>query len=634
MSQARRRPKRSRQPRHLPGVDHRRPDEFERVGQAGERQQADGAEVDAAVGHPHAQRLARQRQRQTGGEAEQHDDEHAGAQVDRQGGEVGRLLRIACRRGAHAWIGSDGNGGQGLLLRRGASVDGRSDRSAALTDRGGRHGALRAGDRPGNDVVARASVRRRLSALPAVAQQEFTQHFPRSGWVEHDAEEIWSSVLATAREAVAKAAARQDVVGIGISNQRETSIVWERATGRPIHNAIVWQDRRTAEACEALRAAGHERVVDREDRAAARSVFFGDQDRLDPRSRPRRARTRRARRARLRHHRLLSAVAPDGRARARNRRDQRRAHLPARHSHRRAGTTSCSTFSACRARCCRRCATTRPSSAPPSRSCSARAIPIRGMAGDQQAATIGQACFTPGMLKSTYGTGCFAVLNTGSEAIASKHRLLTTIAYQLGGKRTYALEGSIFVAGAAVQWLRDGLKVIARASEAGGMAARRRCRAGCGAGAGVRRSRRAVLGSRLPRRAVRPNAQHRPQRAGARGAAVGVLPDLSTCCRRCAPIARRRRRPCCAPTAAWRRAIGRCSGWPTSSMRLSTGRRWWRRRRWARPISPACKPASIPSRPAIRRTLGARQALHARHGGCRALAPPRLLARRRLADAD
>ena len=306
--------------------------------------------------------------------------------------------------------------------------------------------------------------------VAGLAQREFTQHFPRSGWMEHDAEEIWAGVVATAREAVARAGGPANVVGIGISNQRETSVIWDRSTGRPIYNAIVWQDRRTADACEALRASGHERIV--ADKTGLR---------LDP---------------------YFSATkiawildhVPDARARA------ERGELAF-------GTIDC--FLLWRLTGGRVHATDVTNAArtclldirtgkwddqlleifgvprallPEVRDNAAEfgatepelfgtPIPIRGMAGDQQAATIGQACFEPGMLKSTYGTGCFAVLNTGREAIASKHRLLTTIAYQLAGKRTYALEGSIFVAGAAVLWLRDGLKVIARASEAGRMAA-------------------------------------------------------------------------------------------------------------------------------------------------------------------
>jgi len=305
--------------------------------------------------------------------------------------------------------------------------------------------------------------------VAGVAQREFTQHFPRSGWVEHDADEIWAGVVATAREAVAKAGGPANVVGIGISNQRETSGIWERATGRPIYNAIVWQDRRTAEHCEALRAAGHESVICEKtglrldpyfsatkiawildhvpgarERAQRGELAFGTIDcfllwRLTGGRVHATDVTNAARTCLLDIHTgawdeaLLEIFGVP------------RALLPeVRDNACEFGATEPELFGA--------------------------AIPIRGMAGDQQAATIGQACFAPGMLKSTYGTGCFAVLNTGSEAIASKHRLLTTIAYQLNGKRTYALEGSIFVAGAAVQWLRDGLKVIARASEAGRMA--------------------------------------------------------------------------------------------------------------------------------------------------------------------
>ncbi|MFA6140085.1 MAG: glycerol kinase GlpK [Hyphomicrobium sp.] len=305
--------------------------------------------------------------------------------------------------------------------------------------------------------------------VAGVAQREFTQHFPRSGWVEHDADEIWAGVLATAREAVAQAGGPANIIAIGISNQRETSVIWERATGRPIHNAIVWQDRRTADECEALRAAGHERIV--ADKTGLR---------LDP---------------------YFSATkiawildhVPGARARA------ERGELAF-------GTIDCFLLWRLTGGCvhatdvtnaARTCLLDIRTGAwddellqifgvprallPDVRDNAAEfgatepelfgtAIPIRGMAGDQQAATIGQACFEPGMLKSTYGTGCFAVLNTGSEAIVSQQRLLTTIAYQLDGKRTYALEGSIFIAGAAVQWLRDGLKVIARASDAGRMA--------------------------------------------------------------------------------------------------------------------------------------------------------------------
>jgi glycerol kinase len=305
--------------------------------------------------------------------------------------------------------------------------------------------------------------------VAGMAQREFTQHFPHSGWVEHDAEEIWSGVVATAREAVVKAAGPANVVAIGISNQRETSVIWDRSTGRPIYNAIVWQDRRTADQCEALRGAGHEPVIAAKTGLRLDPYFSATKIAwiLDhvPGARERAVRGElafgtidcfllwRLTGGRVHATDVTNAARTcllDIRSGAWD--DQLldifgvpRALLPeVRDNAAEFGATERELFGT--------------------------AIPIRGMAGDQQAATIGQACFEPGMLKSTYGTGCFAVLNTGSEAIASKHRLLTTIAYQLGGKRTYALEGSIFVAGAAVQWLRDGLKVIARASDAGQMA--------------------------------------------------------------------------------------------------------------------------------------------------------------------
>ena len=446
--------------------------------------------------------------------------------------------------------------------------------------------------------------------VAALAQEEFPQHYPASGWVEHDPEDIWRTTLATARAALAKAgASAADVVAIGISNQRETSIVWDRATGRPIHNAIVWQDRRTADVCQELAAAGARGDGHRQDGAAARPLFLGDQDRLDPRSRRRRTRESRARRARLRHHRDLPAVAADRRPRARDRRDECLAHLPVRHPHRRVGRRAARSSFACRARCCPRCATTPPSSARPRPSYLGAPIPIRGMAGDQQAATIGQACFAPGMIKSTYGTGCFAVRNTGGKAIPSRNRLLTTIAYQLAGERTYALEGSIFIAGAA-------RAVAARRAP---RHPERRCRgphgAGGGpeperhAGAGLRRARCALLGPRLPRRALWADAQHRPQRAGAGRARRGVLPDERPARRHARRLARRGRAPSCASTAAWRRPTGPCSGWPTSSTRRSTGRRCWRRRRWGRRISPGLQSGFYPepdaSSPSAGRSIGA-----------------------------
>jgi glycerol kinase len=306
----------------------------------------------------------------------------------------------------------------------------------------------------------------------ASAQQELSQHFPADGHVEHSPEDLWQTTLATCRGALAKAGlAAKDIAGIGITNQRETTLVWERRTGKPLHRAIVWQDRRTAEACRRLKEAGHEPLVSAKTgllldpyfsatkiawvldnvagaRAAAEKgeLAFGTVDtwllwhltggRVHATDATNASRT------------LLLDIhtgAWDDELLALFR--VPRAMLPeVRDSAAEFGTSEPALLGA--------------------------PIPILGVAGDQQAATIGQACFAPGMMKSTYGTGCFALLNTGARAVASKSRLLTTIAYQLEGQRTYALEGSIFVAGATVQWLRDGIGLIRHAAESGTLAAK------------------------------------------------------------------------------------------------------------------------------------------------------------------
>jgi glycerol kinase len=317
---------------------------------------------------------------------------------------------------------------------------------------------------------SRAIVFDRKLAIKAAAQREFTQQFPKSGWVEHDAEEIWKTVVATARSALRKARVKAaEVAAIGITNQRETAVVWDRRTGRPIHRAIVWQDRRTADRCTALREAGHEPRI-----TAATGLL------LDPYfsaskvgwlldhvkgARPR------AERGELCFGTIDAFLIwrlTGGRVHATDATNASRTSLF--DIHRGAWDDDLlDLFGVPRAML------------PEVRNCAddfgmsdadifGAAIPIRGVAGDQQAATIGQACFMPGMVKSTYGTGCFALLNTGSEAVASRNRLLTTIAYQFDGQRTYALEGSIFVAGAAVQWLRDGLKIIRRAGDTAALA--------------------------------------------------------------------------------------------------------------------------------------------------------------------
>ncbi|MBT4160995.1 MAG: glycerol kinase GlpK, partial [Gammaproteobacteria bacterium] len=298
-----------------------------------------------------------------------------------------------------------------------------------------------------------------------IAQQEFHQHFPHDGWVEHDPEDIWTSTINVCQEVLKEqGVAATDIIGIGITNQRETTLVWDRITGEPVYNAIVWQDRRTAEFCDELQAEGLEpwitaktgllldpyfsstklkwildHVPGVRDRARAGNLLFGTVDtyllwRLTAGASHKTDATNASRTMLFNIHtqqwdeELLERLS-----------------IP-------------------------------PSMLPEVEDCSADfgftdpaifgdAIPVLGMAGDQQAALIGQGCFEAGMIKSTYGTGCFVIMNTGDKAIESRNKLLTTVAYRLNGEVTYGLEGSIFIAGAAVQWLRDGLKLVANAAE-------------------------------------------------------------------------------------------------------------------------------------------------------------------------
>jgi len=306
--------------------------------------------------------------------------------------------------------------------------------------------------------------------IAGVGQKEFPQHFPKSGWVEHDLEDIWESVVETCRTAIDRAGiAASDIAAIGITNQRETVALWDRTTGQPVHRAIVWQDRRTAGFCDSLKAKGHEAdftaktgllldpyfsgtkiawLLDNVDglrmRAEAGEIAFGTIDtfliwRLTGGASHVTDATNASRT-------LIYNIA-------RNRWDDDllailnipAAILPQ--------VLDCAAdFGTAKAEIL------------------GAEIPVCGVAGDQQAATIGQACFGPGMFKSTYGTGCFALLNTGTDRVASKNRMLTTIAYRLGGETTYALEGSIFMAGASVQWLRDGLGILDDAAQSGAMA--------------------------------------------------------------------------------------------------------------------------------------------------------------------
>ncbi|MFZ1727059.1 MAG: glycerol kinase GlpK [Albidovulum sp.] len=306
--------------------------------------------------------------------------------------------------------------------------------------------------------------------VKAVAQQEFTQHFPKSGWVEHDPAEIWATVVATTRGVIAKAGISADeIAGIGITNQRETTIVWDRTTGEPIHRAIVWQDRRTSDICQKLKAEGHEAEITKATGLLLDPYFSGTKlawllGNVD------------GARARAERGDLLFGTVDSfliwkltgGRVHATDATNAARTLI----YNIREGCWDADI-----------CALLGipMSMLPEVRDCAAefgsteaeilgRPVPILGVAGDQQAATIGQACFAPGMMKSTYGTGCFALLNTGATLVESQNRLLGTIAYQFDGRPTYALEGSIFIAGAVVQWLRDGLKIIKNAGETQGLA--------------------------------------------------------------------------------------------------------------------------------------------------------------------
>lgn len=307
--------------------------------------------------------------------------------------------------------------------------------------------------------------------IHTIAQEEFAQHYPASGWVEHDPEDLWSTVVATCRGALEKSGVgAEDIAAIGITNQRETTVVWEKATGKPLHNAIVWQDRRTADYCAEMVAAGHEETITDKTGLLFDPYFSSTKLKwiLDQNDGAR----ERARKGEILFGTVDTYIIwrlTGGRVHATDATNACRTMLY--DIHKGAwSSTICGLLDI------------PMEMLPEVKDCAAdygvteagllgREIPILGVAGDQQAATVGQACFAPGMMKSTYGTGCFALMNTGDSPVRSQNRLLTTVAYQLDGKPTYALEGSIFIAGAVVQWLRDGLKIIGDAAETGPMAA-------------------------------------------------------------------------------------------------------------------------------------------------------------------
>ncbi|MDO6441120.1 glycerol kinase GlpK [Marinobacter sp. 2_MG-2023] len=299
----------------------------------------------------------------------------------------------------------------------------------------------------------------------AADQQEFPQYFPSDGRVEHDATEIWESTLSVCRGALEQASVdASELAGIGITNQRETTVIWERATGKPIHRAIVWQDRRTASLCTKLKTDGHESAVVERTGLLIDPYFSATKiawilDNVEGA----RARAEAGELAFGTIDSWLLWNLTGGRSHYTDASNASRTALFNIHEQR-WDDELLSLFRV-------------PYSLLPDVLDSAAdfgeiephwlgaPVMVAGIAGDQQAALIGQACFKPGMAKSTYGTGCFLVANTGSKAVRSENRLLTTVAYRLGGKPCYAVEGSIFVAGAAMQWLRDGLKLISHANE-------------------------------------------------------------------------------------------------------------------------------------------------------------------------
>lgn len=312
---------------------------------------------------------------------------------------------------------------------------------------------------------SRAMIFDQESRVIGVGQQEFQQYFPADGWVEHDPEEIWRSVLSVIAEALSEAQLKAtDITAIGITNQRETTVIWDRSTGETVYPAIVWQDRRTDAACQALKSAGHEpdvnartgllldpyfsatkvrwildHIHEGQSRAEAGELCFGTIDsfllwRLTGGEQHRTDATNAARTL------LFNIDSQDWDDTILALLNIPRALLPeVLDSSADFGVTKIPEIAA--------------------------TIPITGIAGDQQAALIGQCCFEPGMMKSTYGTGCFMILNTGNQRVQSNHRLLTTVAFRLNGKVCYGLEGSIFIAGASVQWLRDAMKMVAHASD-------------------------------------------------------------------------------------------------------------------------------------------------------------------------
>jgi glycerol kinase len=307
--------------------------------------------------------------------------------------------------------------------------------------------------------------------VAAIAQREFTQVFPKPGWVEHDPNEIWTSQIAVATEVLGRAKIRpRDVAAVGITNQRETTIVWDRATGQPIHNAIVWQDRRTAEMCDRLKAEGFEPLVRERAGLVVDAYFSGTKVAwlLDhvPGARAR------AERGELAFGTVDSWLVwqlTSGRTHITDVSNASRTMLF--NIHTLAWDEELLKMLNVPAALLPEVRDSSEVYGEVSTSLGLAPVPVAGIAGDQQAALFGQMCVSPGMSKNTYGTGCFLLQNTGTTPAVSKHQLVSTVAWRIKGRTEYALEGSIFIGGAVVQWVRDGLQLIDRASEIEALAA-------------------------------------------------------------------------------------------------------------------------------------------------------------------
>ena len=318
---------------------------------------------------------------------------------------------------------------------------------------------------------SRAIVFDHEGAAVATAQKEFAQLFPRAGWVEHDPQEIWVSQIGVAVEALARAHLRpRDVAAVGITNQRETTIVWDRETGEPISNAIVWQDRRTAAFCDRLKAGGHGELIRARTGLLIDAYFSGSKVAwiLDnvPRARAR------AEAGGLAFGTVDSWLVWNLTSRRLHLTDASNASRTMLYNiHAGAWDPELLELFGIPAGMLPEVRSSSEVYGDVSTTLGVEGAPLAGIAGDQQAALFGQMCLRPGLTKNTYGTGCFMLQNTGGEAVASRHQLLTTVAWQIGGRTEYALEGSVFVGGAVVQWLRDGLGLIRSSSEVETLAA-------------------------------------------------------------------------------------------------------------------------------------------------------------------